>query len=107
MFIQTLMEIINGITLLLGESAEQLPTVTMGICAILIMVLMVVSANRAQEKLIKLASIQDTRPISEPMNAKVFASANKVSLSFQIFLSNNVYISSALFTLLILNPGQR
>ena len=44
----------------------------MGNCAILIMVLMVVSANRAQEKLIKLASIQDTTPTLEPLNAKVF-----------------------------------
>ena len=89
------------------SSAATVPTVTLGPCAILILVVMVVSVNRAQEILIKLASIQCSTPTSEPMNAKVFAPANKVSLSFQIFLSNNVYISSALFTLLILNPGQR
>ena len=91
------------------SSAATVPTVTLGPsspCAILILVVMVVSVNFAQEILIKLASIPDTTPTLEPMNAKVFASANKVSLSFQIFLSNNVYISSALFTLLILNPDQ-
>ena len=88
------------------SSAATVPTVTLGPCAILILVVMVVSVNLAQEILIKLASNQCSTPTSEPMNAKVFASANKVSLSFQIFLSNNVYISSALFTLLILNPGQ-
>ena len=60
-------------------SAATVPTVTMGTCAILILVLLV-SVNLAQEKLTKLASIQDTSPNSEPLNAKVFASSNKVSL---------------------------
>ena len=41
-------------------------------CAILIMVMTVVFVNRAQEKLNKLASIQDTTPTLEPLNAKVF-----------------------------------
>ena len=62
-----------------NKTAEQLPTVTMGNCAILIMVLMVVSVNRAREKLIKLASEQDTSPTLEPLNAKVSVSSNKVS----------------------------
>ena len=82
----------------LGETAKQLPTVTMGICAILIMVLMVVSVSLAQEKLIKIASIQDTTTTLEPMNAKVFVSSNKVSLSCKISLSNNIDTSCALFT---------
>ena len=61
------------------QSAATVTTVTMGTCAILISVLLV-SVNLAQEKLTKLASIQDTPPNSEPLNAKVFASSNKVSL---------------------------
>ena len=59
--------------------AEQLPTATMGNCAISMMVKVVVSVNPAQEKLTKIASIQDTSPISEPLNAKVSVSSNKVS----------------------------
>ena len=107
MFIQTFMEIIDGKTLFLGETAKQLSTVTMGICAILIMVLMVVSANRAQEKRTKLASIQDTTPTLEPMNAKAsVSSSKKVSFSFEITLSNNVDLSGALFKLRIVNQCQ-
>jgi hypothetical protein len=60
--------------------AATVPTVTLGPCAILILVVMVVSVNRAQEILIKLASIQCSTPTSEPMNAKVFAPANKQAL---------------------------
>ena len=65
-----------------------------------------VSVNFAQEKLIKLASIQDTTPTLEPLNADVFVSKNKVSLSCKIFLSNNIDTSCALFMLKIANPGQ-
>ena len=53
--------------------------------AILILGLLVVGVNLAQEILTKLASMQGSTPTSEPMNAKVFASANKVSLSSKIF----------------------
>ena len=75
-------------------------------CAILIMVMTVVFVNRAQEKLNKLASIQDTTPTLEPLNAKMFVlSSNKVSLSCKISLSNNVDTFGALFTLRIVNPG--
>ena len=63
-----------------NKTAKLLPIVTMGNCAILIMVLMVVFVNRAQEKRTKLASIQDTTPTLEPLNAKMFVlSSNKVS----------------------------
>ena len=55
--------------------------------AILILGLLVVGVNLAQEILTKLASMQGTTPTSEPMNAKVFASANKVSLSSKIFFN--------------------
>ena len=65
--------------------AEQQPTVAMGNCAILIMV-QVVSVNLAQEKLTKIASLQDTTPIAEPLNAKVFVSSNKVSFSMLFFI---------------------
>ena len=78
-------------------SAATVPTVTMETCAIFIMVLGV-SVNLAQEKLIKIASIQDTTTTLEPMNAKVFVSSNKVSLSCKISLSNNIDTSCALFT---------
>jgi len=67
------------------SSAATVPTVTLGPCAILIMVVMVVSVNLVQEKLTKLASILATAPTSAPLNAKVFASStNKVSLSCKI-----------------------
>ena len=42
-------------------------TVPMGPCAILIMVVMVVSVNLVQEY------VPDSTPTSEPLNAKVFA----------------------------------
>ena len=67
--------------------AEQQPTVTMGNCAIMNLVKVVVSVNHAQEKLTKIASLRDTSPISEPLNAKVFVSSNKVSFSI-LFLFN-------------------
>ena len=65
--------------------AEQQPTVAMGNCAILIMV-KVVSVNLAQEKLTKIASLRNTTPIAEPLNAKVFVSSNNVSFSMLFFI---------------------
>ena len=69
-----------------NKYAEQQPTVTMGNCAISNMVKVVVSVNHAQEKLTKIASLQDTSPISEQLNAKVFVSSNKVSFSMMFFI---------------------
>ena len=67
--------------------AEQQPTVAMGNCAILIIIMVkVVSVNLAQEKLTKIASLQDTTPIAEPLNAKVFVSSNNVSFSMLFFI---------------------
>ena len=66
------------------SSAATVPTVTMGPCAILIMVVMEVSVNLAQEEYGK-DIVGDTSPNSELLNAKVFAI--KVSLSCKIFLS--------------------
>ena len=69
-----------------NKYAEQQPTVTMGNCAISKMVKVVVSVNHAQGKLINIASLQDTSPILEPLNAKVFVSSNKVSFSILFFI---------------------
>ena len=64
------------------QSAATVTTVTMGTCAILILVVMVVPVNLAQEEYGK-DIVGDTSPNSEPLNAKVFAI--KVSLSCKIF----------------------
>ena len=65
--------------MLAQPSAAAVTTVTMGPCAISIMVVMVVSVNLAQEQLTKLASIPNTAPTSAPLNAKVFASSTNAS----------------------------
>ena len=69
-----------------NKYAEQQPTVTMGNCAISIMVKMVVPVKYVQETLTKIASLQNTPPISESLNAKVFVSSNKVSFSMLFFI---------------------
>ena len=66
-----------------GTSVATVTTVTIrDHSAILIMGLLVVGVNLAQKSI---ASMQGSAPTSEPMNAKVFATANKVSLSSKIF----------------------
>ena len=69
-----------------NKYAEQQPTVTMENCAISNMVKVVVSVNYVQEKLTKIASLQDTSPISEQLNAKVFVASNEVSFSILFFI---------------------
>ena len=66
-----------------GTSVATVTTVTIrDHSAILIMGLLVVGVNLAQQSI---ASMQGSAPTSEPMNAKMFASPNKVSLLFKIF----------------------
>ena len=69
-----------------NKYAEQQPTVTMENCAISNMVKVVVSVNHVQEKLTKIASLQDTTPISGQLNAEVFVSPNEVSFSMLFFI---------------------
>ena len=69
-----------------NKYAVQQTTVTMENCAISNMVKVVVSVNHVQVKLIKIASLQDTSPISGQLNAKVFVPSNNVSFPILFFI---------------------